>query len=72
MFCQGECCGFAEDPVPKGGYGFTTDDIFYLEVSSEVIRGHQRSSEATRGHQRPSPSFHSISLGGTHAGVYLQ
>ena len=58
MFCQGECCGFAEDPVPKGGYGFTTDDIFYLEVSSEVIKGHQRPPEAIRGHlphSIPSP-----------------
>ena len=28
----GECCGWAPDQVPQTGFGYTTDDIFYLEV----------------------------------------
>ena len=28
----GECCGWAPDTPPDGGFGYTTDDIFYLEV----------------------------------------
>jgi len=28
----GDCCGWAPPSKPTGGFGYTTDDIFYLEV----------------------------------------